>query len=105
WATLATRGNAAYALAIVWALVGIVVANTIERAENLPVAVAAGSMAVVVAAALAWVEGAAGGGGPPPPEVRPRPRPRGRGDAPPPRRAETVGLLASWVIADRDIHN
>jgi hypothetical protein len=60
WATLATRGNVAYALAIVWALVGIVVANTIERAENLPVAVAAGSMAVVIAAALAWARGAAG---------------------------------------------
>jgi hypothetical protein len=54
WATLATRGNAVYALAIVWAFVGIVVANTIERAENVPVAVVAGSMAAAVAAALAW---------------------------------------------------
>jgi hypothetical protein len=53
--TLATRGNAAYATAIIWALVGVVVANTIERAENLPVAVAAGSMAVVVAATLTRV--------------------------------------------------
>jgi hypothetical protein len=52
WVTLATRGNAAYATAIIWALVGIVVANTIERAKNLPVTVAAGSMAVGVAAAL-----------------------------------------------------
>ena len=53
WATLATRGNAAYALAIVWALGGIVAANTIERAENLPVAATACSMAVLVAGALA----------------------------------------------------
>jgi uncharacterized membrane-anchored protein len=48
----ATRGNAAYATAIICALVGIVVANTIERAGNPPVAVAAGSMAMGVAAAL-----------------------------------------------------
>lgn len=54
WATLATRGNAAYALAIVWALGGIVVANTVERGENWPVAAAACSMAALVAAALAW---------------------------------------------------
>jgi hypothetical protein len=54
WATLATRGNGAYALAIVWAPAGIVVANTIERAANPPVAVAAGSMALVVLAALGW---------------------------------------------------
>jgi hypothetical protein len=54
WATLATLGNVAYALAIVWALCGIVVANTVERAENPPVAIAAGSMALVVAAVLVW---------------------------------------------------
>jgi hypothetical protein len=40
----------------VWALVGIVVANTIERAENLPVAAVAGARTVVVAAA--WARGA-----------------------------------------------
>jgi hypothetical protein len=52
WGTCATRGNAAYALAIVWALIGIVVANTLERAQNGPVALTAGFMAVVVALAL-----------------------------------------------------
>ena len=52
WVTLATGGNAAYAAAIIWALVGIVVANTVERAENVPVAIAAASMALAVAAAL-----------------------------------------------------
>ena len=52
WATLAMRGNAAYALAVVWALGGIVVANTIERAENRPVAATACVMAVLVAAAF-----------------------------------------------------
>jgi hypothetical protein len=59
WATWATGGNAAYALAIVWAFVGIVVANTIERAENVPVAVVAGSMAAAVTAASAWARNAA----------------------------------------------
>jgi benzodiazapine receptor len=59
WVTLATRGNVAYATAIIWALVGVVVANTIERAENLPVAIAAGSMALGVAAALTWARFAA----------------------------------------------
>jgi hypothetical protein len=59
WATLATRGNVAYALAIVWARAGIIVANTIERAPNPPVALTAGAMAVVVAAALAWARVAA----------------------------------------------
>jgi hypothetical protein len=53
WATIATRGNAAYALAVIWALIGIVVANTIERAANAPVAVVAGLMAAVIAVALA----------------------------------------------------
>lgn len=52
WVTLTTHGNVAYATAIIWALIGIVVANTIERAENLPIAIAAGSMAVGVAMAL-----------------------------------------------------
>jgi hypothetical protein len=54
WATLTTRGNTAYALAIVWALGGIIVANTIERASNPPVALTAGAMAVVVAVTWAW---------------------------------------------------
>jgi hypothetical protein len=48
----------AYALAIVRALVGIAVADTVERTENLLVAAAASAMAVVVAAALAWTRGA-----------------------------------------------
>jgi hypothetical protein len=57
WATRATGGNPAYALAIVWALVGIVVANTVERAENYPVALVAATMAGAVVAAWAWSRG------------------------------------------------
>jgi hypothetical protein len=59
WGTLATRGNTAYAVAIVWALVGIVVANTIERAPNPPVALTACVMAAVVTAAWTWARVAA----------------------------------------------
>lgn len=47
-----TRGNAGYAGTIIWALVGIVVANTTERA-NPVVAVVAGALAVLVA--LTWL--------------------------------------------------
>ena len=51
WVTFATRGNASYALTIVWALAGIVVANTV-RVPNTPVAFAAAAMAVALVAAL-----------------------------------------------------
>jgi hypothetical protein len=49
--TLASRGNAWYALTIVWALVGIVVANLV-RVPNPVVAAVAGAMALVVSLAL-----------------------------------------------------
>jgi surface polysaccharide O-acyltransferase-like enzyme len=49
--TTVTRGNISYALGIIWALIGIVVATTTER-PNGAVAITAGAMVVVVAAAL-----------------------------------------------------
>ena len=51
WVTVATGGNAWYALTIVWALIGIVVANVV-RAPNRTVAVVAAVMAVAVSLAL-----------------------------------------------------
>jgi hypothetical protein len=49
--TTVTRGNIPYALGIIWALIGIVVASVVER-QNSVVAVTAGAMAVLVAVAL-----------------------------------------------------
>lgn len=51
FATLVSRGNVGYALTIIWALIGIVVAN-LSPQPNTAVAVVAGSMAVLVAIAL-----------------------------------------------------
>ncbi|GAB4192338.1 MAG: hypothetical protein OHK0022_06450 [Roseiflexaceae bacterium] len=49
--TLFSKGNLGYGLTIIWALAGIVVANTTLE-NNSPVVLAAGAMIVVVAAAL-----------------------------------------------------
>lgn len=49
--TTVTRGNIPYALGIIWALIGIIVATTTER-PNGAVAMTAGAMVVVVASAL-----------------------------------------------------
>ncbi len=49
--TLWSRGNGGFALTIVWALIGIVVQNVVN-APNMPTAIAAGSMALLVALAL-----------------------------------------------------
>ena len=51
WVTLRTRGNAWYALTIVWALVAIVVANT-AKAPNRAVALAAAAMAATLVVVL-----------------------------------------------------
>lgn len=45
--TLKSRGNAGYALTVVWALFWVMIAN-ITRTPNIPVAVTAGAMAAVV---------------------------------------------------------
>lgn len=49
--TLASRGNAAYALTIIWGLIGIVVAN-ITSSPNLEVAVVAGVIVLLIALVL-----------------------------------------------------
>jgi hypothetical protein len=49
--TLVSRGNVGYALTVIWALIGIVVAN-VSQAPNAAVAVVAGGMAALVALAL-----------------------------------------------------
>jgi cation transporter-like permease len=49
--TYVSKGNAAYALTVVWALLGIVVANVVE-VSNIGVAITAGSMAAAVAVVL-----------------------------------------------------
>ncbi len=49
--TLRSRGNVGYALTVIWALIGVVVANVV-RTPSIPVAVVAGSMAVLVTFAL-----------------------------------------------------
>lgn len=49
--TVVSRGNLGYALAIVWALVAIVVANVVDH-PNTAVAITAGSMAAFVGAVL-----------------------------------------------------
>lgn len=50
----ATRGNAAYAGGILWALIGISVANATERSSP-AVAITAGVMALLVGLVLIWV--------------------------------------------------
>ena len=52
WVTVASRGNAFYALTVVWALLAIAVANVAGRSPA--VGVAAGGMALLVLAALAF---------------------------------------------------
>lgn len=49
--TTVSRGNGGYALTIMWALVGIVVANVADH-PNTPVAITAAGMAVLIAAVL-----------------------------------------------------
>lgn len=49
--TVVSRGNLWYALTVIWALVGVAVAN-ITRAPNTTIATVAGSMALAVALAL-----------------------------------------------------
>ncbi len=49
--TTVSRGNWGYALTIIWAFVGIVVANVVDH-PNTPVAIVAGSMAALVGVAL-----------------------------------------------------
>jgi len=49
--TSVSRGNWGYALTIIWALVGIVVANVVDH-PNTPVAITAGSMAALLAVVL-----------------------------------------------------
>jgi hypothetical protein len=49
--TTTSRGNAAYALAVIWALVGIAVAN-VTRTPNPAIALLAGGMAALIALAL-----------------------------------------------------
>lgn len=49
--TLVSRGNVWYALTVIWALVGVAVANVI-REPNTTIAIMAGGMAAVVALAL-----------------------------------------------------
>lgn len=49
--TLASRGNAGYALTFIWGLIGIVIANLI-RNPNMKVAVVAGIMTVLIALVL-----------------------------------------------------
>ncbi len=49
--TYVSRGNGAYALTVMWALVGIMVANVID-APNVAVATAASCMAAIIALVL-----------------------------------------------------
>lgn len=49
--TSVSRGNVAYALTVIWALVGIIVANVQDK-PNTPVAITAGSMAALIAIVL-----------------------------------------------------
>jgi FtsH-binding integral membrane protein len=49
--TTVSRGNLGYALTIIWAFVGIVVANVVDH-PNTPVAITAGSMAALLAVVL-----------------------------------------------------
>lgn len=58
WITLRSRGNAAFALTIVWALVAVLVAN-VTREVNPAVAAVAGVMAIVVVGSLLWARSAA----------------------------------------------
>lgn len=51
--TVVSRGIITYALTIIWALIGILVAN-IVIASNLSIAITAGIMAAIVAVALAY---------------------------------------------------
>lgn len=51
--TFWSRGNTGYALTVIWALIGIVVAN-VSQVPNTPVAVTAGSMAAVVGLTLVY---------------------------------------------------
>ncbi|ARV58519.1 hypothetical protein BZZ01_07575 [Nostocales cyanobacterium HT-58-2] len=50
--TFASRGNIVYALTLVWGLIGIVVANTVERTPNSTVAVVAGCLAALLGLSL-----------------------------------------------------